>query len=36
MSDTVFEQDDYFKIDPELHLVGDIGRHWLPRSASSA
>jgi hypothetical protein len=25
MSDPVFEQDDYFKIDPELHLVGDIG-----------
>ena len=25
MAATVFEQDDYFKIDPELHLVGDIG-----------
>ena len=25
MNSAVFEKDDYFKIDPELHLVGDIG-----------
>ncbi len=24
MADAAFEQDDYFKIDPELHMVGDI------------
>jgi uncharacterized protein len=24
MSDHKFEHDDYFKIDPEFHLVGDM------------